>query len=76
MVDIVKANLEFKTGVFMLDGFPRSKENIDAWEKKMKGVCELQFLLYFHCDQSAMEARLIERSKTSGRTDDNPDTIK
>jgi hypothetical protein len=40
-VDIVKANLEFKTGVFMLDGFPRSKENIDAWEKKMKGVCEL-----------------------------------
>jgi hypothetical protein len=34
----------------MLDGFPRSKENIDAWEKKMGSVCVTEFLVYFKCD--------------------------
>jgi len=33
-------------------------------------------LLYFECSQEVMEARMIERSKTSGRSDDNPETIK
>jgi adenylate kinase family enzyme len=60
----------------MLDGFPRSQENIDVWERKMKGVCNLEFLLYFECEQSAMEERMLERAKTSGRSDDNPETIK
>ncbi len=34
----------------MLDGFPRSQENIDVWEKKMKGVCNLECFIYFECE--------------------------
>ena len=33
-------------------------------------------LLYFECSQQVMEERMTERSKTSGRADDNPETIK
>lgn len=33
-------------------------------------------LLYFECDLVKMEERMVERSKTSGRSDDNPETIK
>jgi hypothetical protein len=34
----------------MLDGFPRSQENIDVWEKKMNGVCTVDYLIYFECE--------------------------
>jgi len=33
-------------------------------------------LLFFDCSQEVMEERMTERSKTSGRSDDNPETIK
>ena len=63
-------------GNFLLDGFPRNQENIDSWNKKMVNSCQTEFLLYFDCDKAAMQARMEERSKTSGRSDDNPETIK
>ncbi len=76
LVDILRVNLEHKQGIFLLDGFPRSQENIDAWNAKMKGVCDMEFLLNFDVPQDVMEARMLERAKTSGRSDDNPETIK
>lgn len=36
----------------------------------------LNFLLFFECSFECMEKRLLERAKTSGRSDDNPETIK
>lgn len=33
-------------------------------------------VLYFDCPEEAMEKRLTERSKTGGRSDDNPETIR
>ena len=32
-------------------------------------------VLFFDCSEEAMRARLLERGKTSGRADDNEDTI-
>jgi len=60
--------------VFLVDGFPRNQENVDVWKKVMKR--EPDSLLFFDCSQAVMEERMIERSKTSGRSDDNPETIK
>ena len=39
---------------------------------------ELDFenMIYFECSERVMEGRLLGRAKTSGRADDNPDTIR
>jgi adenylate kinase len=76
LVDILRVNMEHKQGVFLLDGFPRNQENVDAWNAKMNGVCNLEFLLNYDVDPVIMEDRMLERAKTSGRSDDNPETIK
>ena len=63
--------------VILLDGFPRNKENLDCWNSQgLSEVCELRYLIYFECSSECMTERILERSKTSGRSDDNPDTIK
>lgn len=59
-----------------MDGFPRNQENVDAWKAKMKDVCKLEFLMNFDVDQAVMEERMLKRAETSGRSDDNPETIK
>lgn len=33
-------------------------------------------MLYLECDEDIMTNRILERSKTSGRTDDNEETIR
>lgn len=42
----------------------------------MADIVNEKFLLYFECKEETMVNRMIERSKTSGRADDNPETIK
>ena len=41
----------------------------------MKDFVDVKFLLYFECTEDEMRKRLLERAKTSGRADDNPETI-
>jgi adenylate kinase family enzyme len=78
LVNLVKKQFEKENwqGIYLLDGFPRNQENIDAWNKIMGEKVNLKFLLYFECSFEAMEKRLLERGKTSGRSDDNAETIK
>jgi UMP-CMP kinase len=35
---------------FLLDGFPRNKENIDEWQKEMDHKVNIQCVLVFDCD--------------------------
>jgi len=42
----------------------------------MTPFAEVKFLMFFECSSTVMESRLLERGKTSGRADDNVDTIK
>ena len=74
--NILKLDIIITKGNFLLDGFPRNQENIDSWNKKMAPYCSTEFLLFFDCDKQKMQERMEERSKTSGRSDDNPETIK
>lgn len=61
---------------FLIDGFPRSEENCRVWDEMMASVCELKFVLFLDCPEDVMTGRLLERAKTSGRNDDNLETIR
>ena len=39
-------------------------------------VVESDFLLFFDCSEEIMQERLLKRSETSGRPDDNVETIR
>lgn len=58
---------------FLVDGFPREMKQALDFERE---ITPCQFVLFFDCDLDTLEGRLIERGKTSGRTDDNLDAIK
>jgi adenylate kinase family enzyme len=34
---------------YLIDGFPRSKDNFEAWKKIMKDDISLKELLFFEC---------------------------
>jgi UMP-CMP kinase len=36
---------------FLMDGFPRNKENIDGWEKLIGDRVNIQCVLVFDCDE-------------------------
>jgi UMP-CMP kinase len=42
----------------------------------MTGFAQVRCVLFFNCTEEEMEKRLIERGKTSGRSDDNIASIK
>lgn len=39
-------------------------------------VCVSAFTLFFDCSEDVMQERLLNRGKTSGRSDDNAESIK
>jgi UMP-CMP kinase len=71
LLDAMKASGKER---FLIDGFPRNKENRDAWEVTAGYDCD--FVLFFDCPEEVMERRLLGRGETSGRTDDNIESIK
>jgi adenylate kinase/UMP-CMP kinase len=58
---------------FLIDGFPRALDHAKTFERQIK-PCEL--VLFFDCPEEVMTERLLSRGKTSGRTDDNAETIR
>jgi Adenylate kinase len=57
---------------FLVDGFPRALDQARAFEVDVQPA---DAVLFFECSEAAMRARLLERGKTSGRADDNEETI-
>ncbi|KAJ3185685.1 hypothetical protein HDU85_001039 [Gaertneriomyces sp. JEL0708] len=58
---------------FLIDGFPRTVEQALEFEETIGPPATV---LYFSCPLTVLEARLLERGKTSGRADDNMETIR
>lgn len=58
---------------FLVDGFPRQ---LDQALKFEESVCAARFVLFYDCPENVMESRLLERGKTSGRADDNEESIR
>lgn len=42
----------------------------------MGDFAQVDFCLFLDCPESVMEARLLKRGETSGRSDDNADSIR
>ncbi|RXK37436.1 UMP-CMP kinase [Tremella mesenterica] len=59
-------------GRFLIDGFPRK---MDQALKFDEAVCKSSFVLFINTTEEVMLVRLLERGKTSGRADDNKESI-
>jgi UMP-CMP kinase len=64
---------ETKNRKFLIDGFPRK---LDQAYKFEEAVVPSKFTLFFDCPEDVMQKRLIKRGETSGRADDNEESIK
>ncbi|KIM26047.1 hypothetical protein M408DRAFT_314185 [Serendipita vermifera MAFF 305830] len=60
-------------GRFLVDGFPRQMDQAHIFDET---VCQSKFVLFYTTTEEVMLERLLERGKTSGREDDNVESIK
>jgi UMP-CMP kinase len=60
-------------GKFLIDGFPRK---LDQAHKFEESVCPAKMVLFYDCSEAEMEKRLLIRGQTSGRSDDNAESIR
>lgn len=61
---------------FLIDGFPRSEGNVTAWKDVVGEKANVESVLFFECPEDILTSRLLERAKTSGRSDDSIDVIR
>lgn len=70
----VMDNLDAKG--YILDGFPRTIPQAEALDQLMEEVDQnISGLIALHVDEEELVARLLNRGKTSGRADDNDESI-
>jgi len=67
----IAANPEAKG--FLIDGYPRTVDQGKSVEEVVGECCKV---VYLEADNETMVQRLLERAKTSGRADDNEETIR
>jgi len=58
---------------FLIDGYPREVSQGQEFEKEIAPCSQI---LYFQVSDETMTQRLLKRGETSGRADDNVETIK
>jgi len=60
-------------GRFLVDGFPRKMDQAIGFDEQ---ICLSSLVIYYKTTEEVMLSRLLERGKTSGREDDNVESIK
>lgn len=70
--DAMVAKADVSKG-FLIDGYPREVKQGEEFEKK---IAAPSLLLYIDAGSETMVRRLLKRGETSGRADDNEETIK
>ena len=63
---------------FLIDGFPRSQDNIDGWNRVINSSATVVGVLLLECSEAVMEKRLLGRSSDgkAQRVDDNIEAIR
>ena len=69
----MKAPFSAKAMSYCEAGFPRKMDQAIRFEE---AVCPSKFILFFDCPEDVMTQRLLNRGKSSGRADDNEESIK
>ncbi|KJH47712.1 UMP-CMP kinase family protein [Dictyocaulus viviparus] len=72
---------------FLIDGFPRNQNNLEGWERQMKGKeklgallialpyqVDVKFVLFLSCPVDICISRCLHRGE--GRSDDNEDSLR
>jgi UMP-CMP kinase len=72
MTEVVDEDKD-KKGKFLIDGFPRKMDQALKFEESL---CPSKFVLFYDCPEEEMQKRLLKRGETSGRSDDNAESIK
>ena len=79
---IRKAMEASATTDFLVDGFPRSADNLKGWEDNMTTCTDVVSLLYLETSEKVMAQRIMQRSRETvaaggtARADDNAEAIK
>lgn len=68
-----EASASGKKPRFLIDGFPRKLDQAAFFEDT---VCKSEMTLFLNCPEDVMEKRLLKRGETSGRDDDNAESIR
>lgn len=71
-IDLFKQALATGSGPFVVEGFPRSLDNLLTFEEQC-GKCSA--LLFLNASDEAMERRCQERAKATGRSDDSAEHV-
>ena len=70
---LLSAMISNPSSQYLLDGFPRTVEQAQYFGEK---VFKPSLVLYYEVSQDLMIQRGLKRAETSGRSDDNLETIK
>lgn len=72
--------------IFLIDGFPRNFDNLEGWTRCMTrdennddsshDAAAVLGVLSYDCPLSILEERVMKRSKDSGRSDDNLESLR
>jgi adenylate kinase len=78
IINILSKNIEGQNGNgIILDGFPRTVAQAEALQAMLsKSGKEISILLDLNVERVELIDRLLKRGQTSGRSDDNMETIK
>ena len=67
---------------FLIDGFPRSAENKEGWDRIMGEEVDMKFVLFLECSEDNLIERITARAEAAAligapaREDDNIDVMK
>lgn len=59
---------------FLVDGFPRNKDNLDGWQCEMATKADVLFVLVLHAPLEVCVKRCLNRGQ--GRADDNEESMR
>eukprot|EP00795_Rhopilema_esculentum_P004644 gene4644-20923_t len=71
-----KAMQKNSTKRFLVDGFPRNENNLQGWTRIMSEKVDLKAVLFFDCPEEICVKRIMQRSISSGRSDDNEESLR
>ena len=73
---LLLAAMQGPRNLFLIDGYPRNDDNRIGWEKMAGDTVDVKLVLFFDAPEEVLVSRCLERGKTSGRTDDNIESLR